>query len=135
MSETLATTVPSVTLGFVKLVVRDQPAMAAFYERALGLQVAQTIDNDNMTELVLRKPGATQGPMLILYRHKDGREVTVGNGHGPVGFYVRDVQAAYDHALAHGARPQTPPTETGAMTYALLFDPEGHELEFLSLRA
>lgn len=139
MSETAAPaaeakTAPSATLGFVKLVVRDLDAMAGFYERALGLQVSQTIDTPSMTELILRKPGATQGPMLILYWHKDGRTVNVGNGHGPVGFYVRDVDSAYGHVIAQGAEPLHPPDDAGTMRFALLADPEGHELELISMR-
>ena len=130
----VATATPSVTLGFVKLVVRDLGAIAGFYERALGLHVAQTIDNPTMTELILRKPGVTHGPVLILYGHKDGREVTVGNGHGPVGFYVRDVDSAYAHVVAEGGEPLHPPDDAGTMRFALVADPEGHELELISIR-
>jgi predicted enzyme related to lactoylglutathione lyase len=140
MSETAAPqaaarTAPSLTLGFMKLVVSDMPGMADFYARALGLEVVQTIETATMTEQVLRRPGVTHGPVLMLYRHKDGRKVSVGNGHGPVGFYVRDVDAAYAHAVAEGAEPVHPPEDAGTMRFALLADPEGHELEFVSIRS
>ena len=129
-------TVPSVTLGFVKLIVRDLPAMADFYARALGLHVAQTMESETMTEQILRKPGVTHGPALILYHHKDGRDVTVGNGHGPVGFYVRDVDAAFAHVVREGGAPHTPPSDAGPATrYAFVLDPEGHEIEFVSIRS
>src|SRR5687767_829447 len=127
MSETAtaapaAVRAPSATFGFVKLVVRDLEAMVAFYDRALGLTVGQTVDTPEMTEKILRKPGVETGPMVILYRHKDGREITLGNGWGPVGFYVRDVEAAYAHAIAQGAAPHREPFDAGAMQVAFVLD-------------
>jgi lactoylglutathione lyase len=125
---------PSATFGFVKLVVRDLDAALAFYERALGLAVAQTVDTPEMTEKILRKPGAETGAMVILYHHKDGREITLGNAWGPVGFYVRDVEAAYAHAISQGATPHREPFDTGAMRVAFVLDPEGHEIELISMK-
>jgi lactoylglutathione lyase len=125
---------PSATLGFVKLIVNDLDAMVGFYERALGLTVGQTVDMPEMTEKILRKPGAEGGAMLILYRHKDGREITLGNGWGPVGFYVRDVEAAYAHAIKEGATAHREPFDAGAMRVAFVLDPEGHEIELVSMK-
>lgn len=122
-------------LGFMKFVVADLPAMLDFYGRALGLVVAQTIEADHFVEKILRRPGETSGFSLILFHYKDGRTVTVGNGHGPLGLYVRDVDAAYAHAIAQGARPQTEPYDTAAMRVAFVQDPEGRELELISMKA
>ena len=129
-----ATTAPSVTFAFVKLVVRDLDAMLGFYEAALGLVAAQTVDTDTMTEQILRRPGVEAGPSLILYRHKDGREIALGNAHGPIGFYVRDVDAAFAHAVAKGAAPDRPPFDVGNLRVAFVLDPEGHEIELVSVR-
>lgn len=139
MSETqtqsqAATKAPSFTLGFVKLIARDLPGMVAFYDRALGLTVAQTIENDDMMEKVLQKPGQQGGAALILYHHKDGRALTLGDAHGPVGFYVRDADAAYAHAIEQGASPHREPFDAGAMRVAFVLDPEGHEIEMLSMK-
>ena len=139
MSETAtaapaAVKAPSATFGFVKLIVRDLEAMVGFYERALGLTVGQTVDMPDMTEKILRKPGVEGGPMVILYRHKDDREITLGNGWGPVGFYVRDVEAAYAHAIREGAAPHREPFDAGAMRVAFVLDPEGHEIELVSMK-
>ena len=139
MSETAtaapaAVRAPSATFAFVKLIVGDLDAMVGFYERALGLTVAQTVDMPEMTEKILRKPGADTGAMVILYHHKDGREIVVGNGWGPVGFYVRDVEAAYAHAIAEGASPHREPFDAGAMRVAFVLDPEGHEIELVSMK-
>jgi lactoylglutathione lyase len=125
---------PAATFAFVKLIVRDLDAMVGFYERALGLSVSQTVDMPEMTEKILRKPGQDTGAMVILYHHKDGREISIGNGWGPVGFYVRDVEAAYAHAITQGATPHREPFDAGAMRVAFVLDPEGHEIELVSVK-
>lgn len=141
MSENTAATAPettkapSIRFGFVKFVVRDLDAMTAFYERVLGLVCTRTIDLPAITEKVMSRPGDESGFGLVLYHNKDGRAVTVGDGYGPVGLYVRDVDTAYAHAVAHGAAPHRPPFEIGAMRIAFVLDPEGRELEFLSIKS
>jgi len=125
---------PSATFGFVKLVVRELEPILDFYDRVLGLVAVQTIDTPEMTEKILRKPGQESGAGLILYRHKDGREITLGNAYGPVGFYVRDVDAAYAHAVAEGATRHRPPWDAGALRVAFILDPEGREIELVSVK-
>jgi lactoylglutathione lyase len=139
MSDTAAapalqtTTAPSVRFGFAKFVVRDLRAMRSFYERAFGLVVAQTIDLPEIMELVMRRAGEETGFSLILYWNKDGREISVGTAHGPLGLYVRDVDAAYAHAVSEGATPHREPWDTGDMRVGFVLDPEGHELELISM--
>jgi predicted enzyme related to lactoylglutathione lyase len=140
MSETISapaaqsTAAVSVRFGFMKFVVRDLEAMRSFYERALGLVVAQTIDLPDIVELVMRRPGEEAGFSLILYWNKDGRDVAVGTGHGPLGLYVRDVDAAYAHAVKEGATPHREPWDATGMRVAFVLDPEGRELELISMR-
>lgn len=123
----------SARFGFVKFVVQDLPAMRSFYERAFGLAVSQTIDLPDITELVMRRPGEETGFSLILYWNKDGRETAVGTAHGPLGLFVRDVDAAYAHAVSQGATAHREPWDTGAMRVAFVLDPEGRELELISM--
>ncbi len=125
---------PSVRFGFMKFVVRDLDAMASFYERAFGLVIAQTIDLPDIKELVMRRPGEDTGFSLILYWNKAGGDVAVGTGHGPLGLYVRDVDAAYAHAVSQGATPHREPWDTEAMRVGFVLDPEGRELELISMR-
>lgn len=124
----------SVRMGFVKFVVRDLEAMRSFYERAFGLAVAQTIELPDIVELVMRRPGDETGFSLILYWNRDGREVAVGSAHGPLGLYVRDVDAAFAHAVKQGAAPHREPWDAAAMRVAFVLDPEGRELELISMR-
>ena len=139
MSETAAapapaTTAPSARFGFVKFVVKDLAAMRGFYERAFGLVVAQTIDQPDFMELILRRPGEETGFSLILFWYRDGADVAVGSAHGPLGLFVRDVDAAYAHAVEAGAAAHREPYDTGAMRVAFVLDPEGRELELISMR-
>ena len=124
----------SVRMGFVKFVVRDLQAMRSFYERAFGLAVAQTIELPDIVELVMRRPGDETGFSLILYWNRDGREVAVGSAHGPLGLYVRDVDAAFAHAVEVGATPHRALWDTDAMRVAFVLDPDGRELELISMR-
>ncbi len=128
------TTPISVRMGFVKFVVQDLEKMRSFYERAFGLVVAQTIDLPDIIELVMRRPGEDSGFSLILYWPKTGGSVTVGNAHGPLGLYVRDVDIAFAHAVKEGAAPHREPWDTPGMRVAFVLDPEGRELELISMR-
>lgn len=122
---------PSVSLGFFKLVVKDLPAMLDFYERAFGFTVARKIESPLMEEAILTLPGADGRFSLVLYHWKDGREITVGNGHGPVGLTTRDVDGAYAHALAQGATSAVEPFAFPGARIAFVLDPEGHEIELI----
>ena len=128
------TTPISVRMGFVKFVVQDLEKMRSFYERAFGLVVAQTIDLPDIMELVMRRPGEESGFSLILYWPKTGGNVTVGNAHGPLGLYVRDVDIAFAHAVKEGATPHREPWDATGMRVAFVLDPEGRELELISMR-
>jgi predicted enzyme related to lactoylglutathione lyase len=125
---------PSARFGFVKFVVGDLDAMRSFYERAFGLVVAQTIDLPDIMELIMRRPGDDAGFSLILYWNKDGSKATLGSAHGPLGVYVRDVDAAYAHAVKEGATPHREPWDTEAMRVGFVLDPEGRELELISMK-
>lgn len=135
MSEAATKTTPSATFAFVKLIVADVEGMVDFYARVLGLTVSQTVDAPEMVEKILAKPGQPAGAAsLILYHHKDGRTLTLGDAHGPVGFFVRGVDSAYAHALAEGAKPHRAPFDAGTLRVAFVLDPEGHEIELLSMK-
>ena len=129
----MSATGPAVTLNFFKLVVKDLPAMLEFYERAFGFTVARKIESPLMEEAILTLPGADGRFSLVLYRWKDGRDITVGNGHGPVGLHTADVDAAFDHAVAQGASASVKPFSFPGARIAFVLDPEGHEVELINM--
>lgn len=120
----------TLNLSFVKFNVTDQPAMQAFYMKAFGLTVQKTIDNHQLTEIILTDP---KGLDLALVHYKDGRKITLGNAEGPIGFYLQDVDAAYRSAMAAGGVSRSAPRCIPGARVATVADPEGHEIELLHL--
>ncbi|MGX7895779.1 VOC family protein [Tsuneonella sp. HG222] len=122
-----------IRLAFFKLNVPAMEPALAFWCGAFGFAVTMTFDEPGFLEHVLALPGQEAGPMLMLVESRDGRDVTVGRGHGPVGLMCDDIQAEWDRAIAHGATPVLAPFEAGGAQVAILASPEGHEIELVQL--
>ena len=123
----------TVRLAFFKLNVPDMKAALAFWSAGFGFAITQTFDEPEFLEHILALPGQETGPNLRLVRYKDGRDVTPGSGHGPVGFQVDDIDAAHEQALAAGAERLTGIFDVGPVKVAMLKSPEGHEIELVQL--
>ena len=118
------------SLSFLRFNVSDLPTMQAFYQKAFGLQVQKRIDSPTITEVILTNP---KGLDLALLYSKDKHKITLGNANGAIGFYLKDVDAAYQSALAAGATTRSAPGGTGGLRVAIVTDPEGHDIELLHL--
>lgn len=112
-------------INAVTLVTADMAASCRFYE-ALGFG---------------RIVGGPETPFTT-YRVGDGfLNVQLDPAHAPVPavwgrviFWVRDVDAIYERALAHGYAPEMPPADAPwGERYFHLRDPDGHELSFAKL--
>ena len=123
----------TIRLAFFKLNVADMDAALAFWSAGFGFAITQTFDEPEFLEHILALPGQETGPNLLLVRYKDGRDVTPGSGHGPVGFQVDDIDAAHEQALAAGAERLTGIFDVGPVKVAMLKSPEGHEIELVQL--
>lgn len=121
------------TLAFFKLNTAQMGPMLKFYSDAFGFAVVATYDIDDFLEHVLALPGQENGPNLMLVEYKDGRDVSVGKGHGPVGLFTDDIAASHDRALQAGAQKVTGVFSAGDIQIAILLDPEGHEVELVQL--
>ena len=117
-------------LSFLKFTVSDLPAMQAFYQKAFGMQQQKRLDNPANIEVILT---SDKGADLALVYYKDNRKVTLGNANGPIGFYLKDVDTAYDRAMAAGAVSRSAPRSAGNARVAVVADPEGHDIELLHL--
>lgn len=122
-------------LAFVKLNVPEMGAALAFWRDGFGLDVAQTFDEPEFLEHILALPGEAGGPNLLLVQYKDGRDVTCGKGHGPVGFSCDDIESSHARALAAGAVALTGVFDVGPVKVAMLQSPQGHEIELVQLPA
>jgi predicted enzyme related to lactoylglutathione lyase len=117
-------------LSFLKFTVTDLPTMQAFYEKAFGMTQQKRLDNPASTEVILTDP---KGLDLALVHYKDNRKITLGDANGPIGFYLKDVDGAYQRAMAAGAVSRVAPRSVPDGRVALVADPEGHEIELLHL--
>jgi len=126
-------TEPTVRLSFFKLNVPEMVPALAFWRAAFGFEVAQTFDEADFLEHIMALPGQQAGPNLLLVAYKDARDVSVGRGHGPVGFQCSDIEASHARALAAGARALSGIFAVGPVRVAMLASPEGHEIELVQL--
>jgi uncharacterized glyoxalase superfamily protein PhnB len=127
-------TEPSLRLSFFKLNVPEMIPALAFWREAFGFEVAQTYDEAEFLEKILHLPGQASGPNLMLVAYKDGRDVTVGHGHGAVGLQCSDIAAAHERALKAGAVKATGVIVVGdSIKVAVLHSPQGHEIELVQL--
>ena len=123
----------SLRLSFFKLNTANMDAALEFYRNAFGFSVIMTFDERDFLEHILALPEQESGPNLLLVQYKDGRDVTPGPGHGPVGFNTSDINAVFDRAISNGAKCLIPIFETGGVKVAILADPDGHEIELVQL--
>jgi uncharacterized glyoxalase superfamily protein PhnB len=125
---------PRIHLAFFKLNVPEMIPALAFWREAFGFEVTQTFDEPEFLEKIMHLPGQANGPNLMLVAYKDGRDVTVGHGHGAVGLQCFDIAAAHERALAAGATKDTGIISVGeGIKVAVLHSPEGHEVELVQL--
>jgi len=120
-------------LAFFKLNTPDMARALKFYAEAFGFAVTQSFDEDDFIEHIMALPGQETGPNLLLVEYKDAREVGVGPGHGPVGFFTDDIENQFARAVAAGAIVTIPISPMGPVKFAMLLDPDGHELELVQL--
>jgi catechol 2,3-dioxygenase-like lactoylglutathione lyase family enzyme len=124
---------PSVRLNFFKLNTPDMERALEFYRAAFGFAVARSFDEADFLEHIMELPGQEGGPSLLLVSYKDGRDVTPGPGHGPVGFLTAEIEALFAQILAAGGEALVPVSALGPVKFAMLRDPDGHELELVQL--
>jgi predicted enzyme related to lactoylglutathione lyase len=125
---------PDIRLAFFKLNVPEIVPALAFWREAFGFEVVQTFDEAEFHEKVLSLPAHAGGPSLMLVAYKDGRDVTVGHGHGAVGIQCSDITAAHERALSAGAQKGTGIITVGdGIKVAVLHSPQGHEIELVQL--
>ena len=125
---------PTIRLAFFKLNVPEMIPALAFWREAFGFEVAQTYDEAEFLEKIMHLPGQESGPNLMLVAYKDGRDVTVGHGHGAVGLQCSDIAAAHEQALKAGAQKGSGIMVVGGnIKVAVLHSPQGHEIELVQL--
>lgn len=126
-------TAPPARLVFFKLNVPKMEPALAFWREAFGFAVTMSFNPPYFAEHILALPGQELGPTLALVEFSDGRDVTPGPGHGPVGLICDDIAASHERALACGAQALTGVLDIDGTRLALLKSPQGHEIELVEL--
>ena len=126
-------TAPTARLAFFKLNVPDLEQATAFWREAFGFEVLTRFDEAEFREHVMAIPSDGPAPNLMLVQYKDGRDVTVGGGHGPVGLVCNDIRASFDQAVAKGASEVSDVFEAAGIKIAVLKSPQGHEIELIQM--
>jgi predicted enzyme related to lactoylglutathione lyase len=126
---------PHASVAFIKLVVRDLQASAAFYRAVCGYGEGQFVRSQiggrPMEEIILPRPDGQAGLILLAY--------TEGPPPAPSGvisgFNTRDLDGFQARVLAAGGSvvQEIKPLTFGAaqMRYAFFADPEGYVMEVI----
>ena len=116
------------------LMVEDMGRMIRFYRDVLGFEIKEAEDASNVYLV-------KDGTLFLLYGRQDFERMTHRkyqylkglNGHFEIALYVDtfpEVDAAYEKAMAGGARPVLPPEdEPWGQRTCYIADPEGNLIE------
>ena len=133
---------PVARLDHVGLAVADLAAQAAWFCEVFGLvrELTARVEALDLSIEMLIHPGYGYRVELL---HRAGSEpagkpgtpaeAALGHGYGHVAFDVTDLDAAYERAVARGARPVMPPgpSPEAGVRMAFVADPEGNLVEML----
>ena len=129
-------------MDHVGLAVADLAAEAAWFCEVFGLvrELALRVEALDLSIEMLIHPGYGYRVELL---HRPGAvsdrkpatpaEAALRDGYGHVAFDVADLDAAYERAVARGARPVMPPgpSPEAGVRMAFVGDPEGNLVELL----
>ena len=129
-------------LDHVGLAVADLAAQAAWFCEVFGLvrELTARVEALDLSIEMLIHPAHGYRVELL---HRTGSEqagkpgtpaeAALRHGYGHVAFDVTDLDAAYDRAVAHGARPVMAPgpSPEAGVRMAFVADPEGNLVEML----
>lgn len=116
------------SLNFLKIRVRDLPAMRSFYASALGFEERQLLSGPDFEESLLSLPGETQTLVLL---HYGDRPPPAAGSQATIGSTTRDIDRAHAQLLECGAVVQGDIVEVGNVRACFVRDPEGNEVELI----
>jgi lactoylglutathione lyase len=118
-----------ITFNFFKLTVPDADKAEAFYADVFGMARQNVVDTKGFKEIMLASP---KGKFtLVLFQWKDGREIQIGNGYGPLGFITPDLEKSIAAAEDAGAVKKGDIVSFGGAKIMFMTSPDGHELELI----
>lgn len=114
--------------------VRDLDASIAFYDRALGLKIADRYDFDGFTLVYLRNE-ESDFEVELTWNHDRNTAYSHGEGYGHIAVAVDDLEAEHarltDAELAPMAIKEFYREEALMARFFFIKDPDGYKIEFL----
>jgi predicted enzyme related to lactoylglutathione lyase len=112
------------------LLISDHPeALVAFYRDALGIPM----DDERHDDIALHYGCEIGGVHLAIHPSAGWPGDPAPNAQGPViVFHSTDVEAAYERLVAHGVQA-TPPFDHGFATLTAFRDPDGNNVQVMTL--
>jgi lactoylglutathione lyase len=114
--------------------VIDEDRSRAFYEKALGLELANRYEFDGFTLIYLSNP-ETAFELELTVNKGHSENYDLGNGYGHLAVSVENIEAEHARLADLGLSP----TDTKSLshngdtlaTYFFVTDPDGYKIEFL----
>lgn len=114
--------------------VLDEARSVAFYEKALGLKIADRLDFPDFTLVYLSNPETEFEVELTI--NKDRTEpYQLGDGYGHIAVSVEDLDAEHSRLTAEGLNPRKlvefAPAGELVGRFFFVADPDGYQIEVL----
>lgn len=119
----------------IRVLASDPEAIAQFYEKAFGMsETSRPVNTANFKEIIINSgstPGkakmATTTPIVIATRPKDSASPAMPS----LILQVPDLEKAIESAKAAGATQLRPPGKSGTLSFVMLKDPDGNQIEMV----
>ena len=119
-------------ITYVTYNVANVDRALAFYVGVLGMQEQMRFPiGGGVNEVVLGFPDSKAAGLILMFKDEAGAPVVHGDGYSRFVIRVSDIDGAVRALEANGVVMQTPPTDTGALRYAMFRDPDGYLIELL----
>ncbi|HEY9039782.1 MAG TPA: VOC family protein [Roseovarius sp.] len=114
--------------------VLDEARSVAFYDKALGLKIADRLDFDDFTLVYLSNP-ETDFELELTVNKGRSEPYDLGDGYGHLAVSVDDLDAEHTRFEAEGLAPRKvvefAPAGTLVGRFFFVADPDGYQIEVL----
>jgi len=119
----------------IRVLASDPEAIAAFYEKAFGMsETSRPVNTATFKEIIINSGStadkakmATTTPIVIATRPKDSQSPAMPS----LILQVPDLDKAIESVKANGGTLLRPPGKSGTLSFAMLKDPDGNQLELV----
>jgi lactoylglutathione lyase len=119
------------TLGQYCINVSNMERAVAFYKDAVGLEITNTVEEENFREVILGTDGGAR--IQLAYHFGEDGPIQHVNSFWKHYVYTDDCKGLFERALAGGGESVLEPQvlERWHCTVAMVSDPDGYQLEII----